>query len=308
MATIPQTARDDRVLLYNRVLSGVIVPFLVVAFVILYGFPDDTDRLFAWSITPSMTPMTLAAAYAGGAYFFTRMLWIRSWNSASDGFLAVALFAGLLGVATVMHWEKFHHSHLAFWLWAGLYFTTPVLVIGGWVANQRGEGPAEENEPRIPSGARWAVGVLGLLALMTGVLLFAAPGTMIPLWPWRLTPLTSRVMGAIFCLGAAGIGVLRDPNWARFRLMIQVEALMVTLILIGAVRDAGDLFTDRPLTWLLLGGLAAALIGSGWLWLRMERSSAAVLGRPIRHRVPGDQRSRRRQDQHVRGDQRRQRG
>jgi hypothetical protein len=46
------------------------VPFLVVAFAVLYPWPGDTDRLFAWHIRPMITAMVLGSAYLGGAYFF----------------------------------------------------------------------------------------------------------------------------------------------------------------------------------------------------------------------------------------------
>lgn len=36
--------------------------------------------------------------------------------------------AALTGVATIIHRGKFSHSHLAFWLSAGLYVTTPFLT------------------------------------------------------------------------------------------------------------------------------------------------------------------------------------
>jgi hypothetical protein len=39
--------RDDRVFGGTRVLGAVIVPFLLVAFVLLYFFPDDTRHWFA---------------------------------------------------------------------------------------------------------------------------------------------------------------------------------------------------------------------------------------------------------------------
>ncbi len=51
--------RDDRVLPATRALSIAIIPFLVVAFVVLFLYPDDTERLFAWPIRPRMTPMVL---------------------------------------------------------------------------------------------------------------------------------------------------------------------------------------------------------------------------------------------------------
>jgi len=53
-------ARDD------VVLPAALRPLLVVAFVVLYGFPGDTDRRLAWTINPPMSPMTLGAVYLGG--------------------------------------------------------------------------------------------------------------------------------------------------------------------------------------------------------------------------------------------------
>src|SRR3954451_20213231 len=114
--------RGGNILPYVRVLSLVIVPFLVLAFIVLYAFPSETGRLFAWPIKATMTSMTLASAYLGGVYFFTRVgFWERDWDAVGDGFVAVAVFATLLGVATIAHWTLFSHEKLAFWLWAGLY-------------------------------------------------------------------------------------------------------------------------------------------------------------------------------------------
>lgn len=263
-------SRDDRVLAYTRVLSLAIAPFLVVAFVLLYFFPGDTRQLFAWTIRPTMTPMVLASAYCGGAYFFLRVPGEQRWNAVKTGFLSVTLFASLLGIATVSHWDKFNHGHVAFWLWAFLYFTAPFLVFGAWLANRRFAAPARADELRLGTVARWVVGLIGLIALVQGIVMFLVPGWIIPVWPWLLTPLTCRVMGAIFCLGSAGIGVLVDPRWTTVRLMLQVETLMVALMVIAAVRARAEFYTSRPLTWLMLCGFVAVLLGSTYLWLTME--------------------------------------
>lgn len=289
MATVASATRDDRVLGYTRVLSLVIVPFLLVAFVLLYFFPGDTKHLFAWTIKPTMTPMVLASAYLGGAYFFMRVLRETRWNVVKTGFLSVALFASLLGVATIVHWDKFNHGHIAFWLWAGLYFVTPFLVIGGWLANRRFAGPAGPDERRLGSVARWTIAVFGVLALAWGIVMFLAPVRVIAIWPWVLTPLTSRVIGAIFCLGSAGVGVLVDPRWTTVKLMLQVEELMVVLMLVAAVRARGEFDTDRPLTWLMLGGFVAVLLGSAGLWYTTEvrpRDQAAVGDAGTPHTAP----------------------
>jgi hypothetical protein len=207
------------------------------------------------------------------------------------GLPSVALFAALLGVATVLHWDKFNHQHVSFWTWATLYFTTPFLVVGAWLANRRYQSPPGPDEPRLSPVARAAVGLIGLLALGWGVAMFVAPAAVIGIWPWTLTPLTCRVMGAIFCLGSAGIGVVVDPRWSAVRLMLQVETLMVALMLVAAVRARGELEPGRPLTWLMGVGFVAVLAGSGSLWYSMEvrprRSTLAAAGAPAGGGVPG---------------------
>jgi len=256
---------DDRVLAYTRALSAVIVPFLVGAWVILYLFPDDTKRLFAWTIRPAMTPMVLASAYLGGAYFFVRVLRERHWHAVKTGFLAVTLFATLLGVATILHWDKFNHRHVTFWIWVVLYFSTPFLVFGGWLANRRHAAPARPDETRLGRMARFVIALVGVAALLQGVVMFAAPPLELPYWPWLLTPLTCRVMGAVFCLGVAGITVLVDPRWTSVKLMLQVAMLMIALILVAAVRAAPEFEAKQPLTWMLLVGFVAILVGAAYL-------------------------------------------
>src|SRR5207302_5845175 len=129
-------AHDDRILPETRWLAALIIPFLVVAFIILYFWPHDTDKLFAWTIKPAMTPMMLAAAYAGGIYFFTRVVLAKRWHLVKLGFLPVTTFATLLGIATLLHWNRFNHSHISFFTWTALYFTTPFLVFAAWLRNR----------------------------------------------------------------------------------------------------------------------------------------------------------------------------
>jgi uncharacterized protein YqgC (DUF456 family) len=76
--------RDGRVLPGTRVLA-VIVPFLLVAFVALYGFPADTRHWFAWNVQPKLTALIMGAGYVAGAYFFVRMAWRRAGTGSRPG-------------------------------------------------------------------------------------------------------------------------------------------------------------------------------------------------------------------------------
>jgi hypothetical protein len=42
-----------------------------------------------------------------------------------------------MGIATILHWDRFIHGNVAFWLWVALYVTTPFIVFGVFVRNQR---------------------------------------------------------------------------------------------------------------------------------------------------------------------------
>jgi hypothetical protein len=279
-STVPASGRDDRVLPVTRWLSAVIIPFLVVAFAVLYPVPDDTGRLFAWPIKPTLTPMILGSVYLGGAYFFLRAATARQWHTVKGGFVPVGTFATLMGVATILHWGKFTHSHVAFWLWAGLYFTTPLLVFGVWWDNRRRDTPADSTELLIPARVSRVIAVLGGLSVLTALFLFLVPGRAAAIWPWTLTPLTARVMGAIFALGIAGLGAPADRRWSSARILLQVAALMLTLILAAGVRARSDLDPANAVTWLIGIGFTAVLVAIAIFYARMQAQATARLSPP----------------------------
>ena len=275
------TKRDGRVLPATRALSITIIPFLVVAFVVLFVYPDDTGRLFAWPISPRMTPMVLGSVYLGGAYFFLRAARAREWHRVKAGFVPVGTFASLMAIATVIHWDRFTHDHLAFWLWAGLYFTTPFLVFATWAANRRYDAPVSEDDLEVPFAARVAAGTVGAMAVTTGLTLFLAPQRMLSSWPWMLTPLTARVMGAIFSLGIGGLFVAADRRWRATATTLEVLGLMLSLIFVSGMRARADLDPSRPLTLTLILGMGVTLAGGALFYASMRRREQA------RRRLPG---------------------
>lgn len=269
MKTRAEPVADDRVLPYTRVLSLCIVPFLVAGFVILYLFPQHTSRLWAWPLRPTMTAMVLASAYLGGAYFFVRAALERRWHVLSPGMLSVTTFATLLGVATVLHWDKFTHDNPAFWIWTALYFTAPFLVLGAWLANRRYDDHASDD--LISQPVRRTVTAIGVLALLQGAAMFISPSTFLELWPWTITPLSCRALAAACCLGAAGIGVAR---WSTLRRMLEVELVMVGLILLAALRAHDQFDSSKPLAWPMLIGFSLLFLASIVGWNSHRLSSA----------------------------------
>ncbi len=256
-------ARDDRIYRFTRLLSVIIIPFLIVAWVILYLLPERSGELFAWPVKPPMTAMMLGAAYLGGVYFFARVVLARQWHTIKAGFLPVTLFAALLGIATLLHWDRFTHEHISFLTWTVLYFTTPFLVFGTWLFNRRTD-PQQlaSGDVALPDWMRWLLGIAGAITLTISLLLFLLPQLMISVWPWTLTPLTARVMGAMFALpGLVGLGIASDQRWSAARVILEAQAFSIGLILFAALRSWSDFNPANITTWLFSGGLGALLIG-----------------------------------------------
>src|SRR5579859_621465 len=276
--------RDDRILPETRWLAVIIIPFLVAAFILLYFWPNDTDKLFAWTIKPAMTPMMLAAAYSGGIYFFTRAALAKQWHLMKLGFLPVTAFAALLGIATILHWDRFNHSHISFFTWAALYFTTPFLVFAVWLRNRTTDpGTAEPNEVFIPQVTRLFIGGVGAMTLAVSVLLFLQPALMIHLWPWMLTPLTARVAGAMFALPAVvGLDIALEQRWSAARIILEAQAFSIVLILIATARAWSDFEQSNLITWLFVGGLSFLLVALATLYVSIEiHRRNAVKGHPL---------------------------
>ncbi|HEV7949343.1 MAG TPA: hypothetical protein VGP24_06215, partial [Glaciihabitans sp.] len=203
---------------YTRWLSAILLPFLAAASVILFVFPTNTEQLFSWTITPPLMAMVLGATYLGGIWFFVQVLRHKQWVRVAHGFPAVLVFATLLAIATLIHWDRFHHGHISFITWGILYATTPVLVLVSIVSNSRSVADASTPgvpQPQVPFVARMVLACIGFVALATGLTLFLIPAAFVDVWAWQLTPLTARVIGCFTAQVAVGaLWLSFDRRWS----------------------------------------------------------------------------------------------
>lgn len=267
----PAAQRDDRVFPLTRALAALIVPILTIAFGILYVLPNRTGELFAWPVRPPMTAMMLGAAYLGGAYFFARVIKTKYWHTVALGILPVSAFAGFLGVATIIHWNRFTQGHIAFILWAILYFILPFVLLYTWWRNRVTDPHEPDARYRpLPKPARIYLAAVGFLLIIISLLLFLFPGVMIPTWPWTLTPLTARVMAAMFALpGIVGVNIALDARWSAARYILQAQIGAIVLIVLAMLIARSDFDWSRSVSWTFFAGmslLGASLVGI-YMWM-----------------------------------------
>ncbi|SDH61960.1 hypothetical protein [Microbacterium pygmaeum] len=270
----PARAASDRLSPATRVVAAVILPFLLIAAVLLYGFPTRTGELFAWPIDPPLTAYMLASAYVGGIWFFIRVVGPTRWHRVAPGFPAVVVFAGALLVATLLHLDKFSQN-LSFAAWMTLYATTPFVVAALWWAQRRqDDGRPEASDLLLPTPVRTAMLAVGAASLITGAVMFVAPQLVIPVWAWTLTPLTAQVMGAVLSLpGVVAFGMLRDARWSSFRILFQAQLVSLVAIVASLIAGREALLWDRILTPAFLALIAIAFLAYAAVLLTMESRS-----------------------------------
>jgi hypothetical protein len=117
----------------------------------------------------------------------------------------VLAIAVVLLAVTLVHLDKFDMDSVFGIFWLCAYIAAPPLLIYG-IAVSRGssEGPARSRA--LPGPLRAALWGEGAAMLVASSIMLLAPESAGDWWPWALTPLTSRALGA-FTLGVALVGL-----------------------------------------------------------------------------------------------------
>ena len=279
MATAPPGEQDGRILPATHWASLVVFAILVPALVILWGMPDRTADAWAWTIQPDLTPIFLGAGYGAGAYFFLRTFLSDKFPPSSAGIFGAAFFAALMLIATLIHWDRFNHGDapligaLVFYGWVTVYIISPFVVFYLWWTNRRTDsGEPAPGEAIVPDWVRRIAQVVAVGSFVCAAFFFLAPNEAIDVWPWDLTPLTSRVIGsftaqvgvgALMHLARPALGVMeadradllrghraaldrRDPGLGRLRHRQRADLLLSRRASCGRPRAAAAVPQHEP--------------------------------------------------------------
>lgn len=262
--------KDDRIFRSTRIVAALVVPFLVVAFVILFFTPQSSADRFAWAIQPSMTAAFMGAGYLGGSWLFIQTVRGRQWHCVAPGFLPVTAFTIMMLLATVVHWDRFDPSHVPFLIWLVLYVVTPILVPVVWWRNRVTDPHTlEPDDLAVLPVARWTLSLLGVGLLLFAAVTVVSPSIAIKLWPWTLTPLTARILAGWFALlGVGGLVIGREARWSGWTVGLQAIAIWHVLVLVAAVIYRQD-FPGGLMNWYLVS-VAIVLLGMAALYAVME--------------------------------------
>ncbi|MCE7734161.1 MAG: hypothetical protein GPJ54_04725 [Candidatus Heimdallarchaeota archaeon] len=221
--------------------------------ILLFLLSEQTDTYFAWTINPPLT-----AAFLGAGYWASFLLEFlssreRQWERARLAVPSVEVFTFLTLIVTLIHLDRFHTSDPNFitwsitWVWIVVYVSVPI-VLGGLLVKQLLKTHIKlARVAPLSKAIRLILGLQGTIMLLTGSIMLIAPDEMIPIWPWTLSILTSRAIGA----WGIGIGIIAvhaawENDWWRLTPMMAGYTLYGFLQLINLVRYTDTFLWERP--------------------------------------------------------------
>lgn len=262
--------RDDTILPLTRWTSALVTPVLLAAGIILYGAPNRTEDLWAWTVRPEPTALAVGGGYLAGAVFFLRATRSSAWHRLRVGIFGAAVLSALLLLTTVLHWDRFNHDHPSFWAWFGLYLITPVLLPVLLVTNDRHDPGPTPGDVTVPGWVRAALAAAGVVQLAVAGFMFATPSRFAEVWAWDLTPLTTRTLSAFLSfVGVLWLAFLVESRWSALELPVHSAWLGLALVALGALRSRDDL-DDGPSTLGFAVILVAMLAGVAALAVLMR--------------------------------------
>jgi len=271
-AGVRQTTAGTRCIL----LVASVLVFLVG--IQLFVLTEMTDRLFAWTISSPLTAAFLGAAYwASCAMEFTASQQ-RTWAAARIAVPAVLVFTGVTLVITILHIELFHLGSPSVvtgfltWAWLFVYAVVPPVMTLLLARQVRAKGVDPRRRAPLSGWFRTLLGVHAGLLIPVGVALLLMPEVASGIWPWTLTPLTGRAIGAwLLGLGIAAIHAVRENDWDRIRPATMSYVAFGGLQLVAVARYPGELDWAALQTWVYLLFLLSALIAGGHGWWQATR-------------------------------------
>jgi membrane protein CcdC involved in cytochrome C biogenesis len=257
-----------------RLILWVFAGLALIAGALLFVGATRTDTWWSWTIEPPLTAATLGAFYWAAFVLILAAARSQSWIRTRPAVYPIAVIALLLLVITLVHIDRFDLDSLFGVFWVVVYCVLPVLL--AWVLADQLRAPGEDQRgaARLPVLLRRALIIEGVVMVAAGGLLLIAPGAADDVWPWALSPLTSRAIGSfVFGIGLVALIAARDDDPRSFRgaaLAYTVLGLLELLALNLHIPDLGD----RPVATGLYAAFWVSVAVTGGYGLRAASASS----------------------------------
>jgi len=263
----PVTTPTRRLLLAGTVL-------VLAAGLDLFLLTGHTEDFFAWTIASPLTAAFLGAGYLAAACLDGMSARQRLWAVARVPLPAVLVFTTTTLGVTLVHLDAFHMDSFFGWAWLVTYALLPPSVTAVLLYQRRIGGGDPPRRSPLPSWLRLVATVLAVAVTVLGAALVLVPSDAATWWPWSLTVLTARAVGAwLVIVGLTAGQAAWENDWARLRPLCITYVVLGALQLVAVARYPDEMDWSRPAAWLYVAflGVLVAFGGAGW---RASRAGA----------------------------------
>ena len=237
----------------------------LAATLFVVGFPvfvlsAQTDEYFAWTIDPPLTAAFLGANYWGSMVLVLFCARERDWAIARVTVPGIFVAGTFLLLATLLHLDRFAMETVRGWLWVILYAGLPPAVALLVAVQLRTPGGDPPRVAPLSPAVRFVLALQAAVLLGVGGALFAVPADAASIWPWSLTDLTARAIGAwLLAIGTTVLVSRREDDWPRLTAPMAGYAAIAALQLIALARYPDTPDWDDPAAWIYVAFVAGML-------------------------------------------------
>lgn len=254
------------------------------AALITFALAGHADENWSWAISPPISAAFLGGCFLAALALLAPLARIGTWAEAEAAAAALLATSLLLALSTVVHWDRFEHSRVVFWLWVAACALLPPLLLLSLDRQLRQSGQMYGSGDPLPILPALALAAQAAIMLGAGVLLLVAPGFVEGFWPWQLDALTARAIGAfVFGFGICAVAVLRINDLGLAMFPGLAFAVLGAAELFAVVRYGGEIDFGAAGVLYVAFLLSAVIVGTTLLHLGSASLSSPRTRLPSGH-------------------------
>jgi hypothetical protein len=195
-----------------------------------YFFPAEIARAIPWQV-PALHARFIGAMYLSGMALMGLALIARHLAEVRIALMMAAIWTGMLLLVSLLHLTEFDYSHPPVWFWFGAYIVYPLVGARLYFAHRPGRATGR----RVPEWVHRYLIVQGAICTALALLLLFAPGSMVEIWPWRISPLLTQIYaGPFLSYGVGSLLLARRRTWTELYAALSSMFAFAALVLIAS--------------------------------------------------------------------------